>query len=183
MIYIIIISNLVIIIYKYFVLIIHIKDTFKMNKIYLLLTMSMLLACMNTQNQIKENMKIEYFTSDESEKLGFPFSDATIVDNIIYVSGQVGTRPGTTELISGGIGPETTQALNNIKSIINQLGGSSENIFKCLCMLSDINDYSEMNEAYSMFFDEGKKPSRSTFAGSGLALGAEIEIECWAVKK
>ena len=71
----------------------------------------------------------------------------------------------------------------SIKSIINQLGSSSENIFKCLCMLSDINDYSEMNQAYRMFFDEVKKPSRSTFAGSGLALGAKIEIECWAVKK
>ena len=154
-----------------------------MNKIYLLLTLGMLSACMNTQNQIRENIKIEHFTSDESEKLGFPFSDATIVDNIIYVSGQVGNRPGTTELISGGIGPETTQALNNIKSIINQLGSSSEDVFKCLCMLSDINDYSEMNQAYRMFFDEVKKPSRSTFAGSGLALGAKIEIECWAVKK
>ena len=50
-------------------------------------------------------------------------------------------------------------------------------------MLADINDYSEMNSAYRMFFDKNKKPSRSTFAGSGLALGAKIEIECWAVKK
>ncbi len=50
-------------------------------------------------------------------------------------------------------------------------------------MLADINDYPEMNSAYRMFFDENKKPSRSTFAGSGLALGAKIEIECWAVKK
>lgn len=153
-----------------------------MNKIYIISAL-ILFSCSNTEIIKTDNDKIEHFTSDESEKLGFPFSDATIVDNIIYVSGQVGNRPGTTELISGGIGPETTQALNNIKSIINQLGSSSEHIFKCLCMLSDINDYSEMNQAYRMFFDEVKKPSRSTFAGSGLALGAKIEIECWAVKK
>ena len=116
-----------------------------MNKIYIISAL-ILFSCSNTEIIKTDNGKIEHFTSDESEKLGFPFSDATIVDNIIYVSGQVGNRPGTTELISGGIGPETTQALNNIKSIINQLGSSSEDVFKCLCMLSDINDYSEMNK-------------------------------------
>ena len=137
----------------------------------------------NTEIEKEDSVDIAYFTSIESEKLGFPFSDATIVDNIIYVSGQVGNFPGTTELNSGGIGPETTQALNNIKSILNQIGSSADNIFKCLCMLSDINDYSEMNKAYRMFFKENEKPSRSTFAGSGLALNAKIEIECWAVNK
>ncbi len=50
-------------------------------------------------------------------------------------------------------------------------------------MLSDIDDYSEMNKAYRMFFEESEKPFRSTFAGSGLALNAKIEIECWAVNK
>ena len=153
-----------------------------MNKIYIISAL-VLLSCSNTEIKKTDNTKIEHFTSTESEKLGFPFSDATIVNNIIYVSGQVGNFPGTTELISGGIGSETTQALNNIKLILDQAGSSSDNIFKCLCMLADINDYPEMNSAYRMFFDENKKPSRSTFAGSGLALGAKIEIECWAVKK
>ena len=160
-----------------------------MNKIFFFLIIIVFTSCSielfrsNTEIKEKNNGSIEFFTSHESEKLGFPFSDATIVDNVIYVSGQVGNFPGTTKLISGGIGPETTQALNNIKSILNQAGSSSKNIFKCLCMLSDINDYAEMNNAYRMFFNEREKPSRSTFAGSGLALEAKIEIECWAVEK
>ena len=160
-----------------------------MYKIYLFFVIIIFSSCSivlfrsNTEIEKANSPSIEHFTSSESKELGFPFSDATIVDNIIYVSGQVGTFPGTTKLISGGIGPETTQALNNIKSTLNKLGSSSDNIFKCLCMLADINDYSEMNQAYRMFFKENKKPSRSTFAGSGLALGAKIEIECWAVKK
>jgi len=160
-----------------------------MNKIFFFLIIIVFSSCSielfrsNTEIKEKNNGSIEFFTSHESEKLGFPFSDATIVDNVIYVSGQVGNFPGTTKLISGGIGPETTQALNNIKSILDQAGSSSKNIFKCLCMLSDINDYAEMNNAYRMFFNEREKPSRSTFAGSGLALEAKIEIECWAVKK
>ena len=160
-----------------------------MNKLHLFIVITLFSSCSielfrnNTEIEESNDRTIEYFTSSKSEKLGFPFSDATIVNNIIYVSGQVGNFPGTTELISGGIGPETTQALNNIKSVLDQAGSSSDNIFKCLCMLSDINDYSEMNKAYRVFFKEKDKPSRSTFAGSGLALGAKIEIECWAIKK
>ena len=126
---------------------------------------------------------VEYFVSETSKELNFPFSDASIVGNVIYVSGQVGSKPGTREVVDGGIGAETMQTLNNIKMILNDLGSNSDKIFKCLCMLQDINDYSEMNNAYTKFFSSRDYlPSRSTFAGSGLALGAKIEIECWATK-
>ena len=125
----------------------------------------------------------KYFVSDKSKELNFPFSDASIVGNIIYVSGQVGSEPGTREIVEGGIAAETLQTLNNINMILNDLGSNSDKIFKCLCMLEDINDYTEMNKAYTMFFNSRDNlPSRSTFAGSGLALGAKIEIECWATK-
>ena len=125
----------------------------------------------------------EYFVSETSKELNFPFSDAAIVGNIIYVSGQIGSKPGTREVVEGGISAETTQTLNNIKMVLNDLGSNSDKIFKCLCMLEDINDYNEMNKAYTTFFNSRDNlPSRSTFAGSGLALGAKIEIECWATK-
>ena len=126
---------------------------------------------------------VEYFVSETSKELNFPFSDAAIVGNIIYVSGQIGSKPGTREVVEGGISAETTQTLNNIKMVLNELGSNSDKIFKCLCMLEDINDYNEMNKAYTTFFNSRNDlPSRSTFAGSGLALGAKIEIECWATK-
>ena len=126
---------------------------------------------------------VEYFVSETSKELNFPFSDAAIVGNIIYVSGQIGSKPGTREVVEGGISAETTQTLNNIKMVLNDLGSNSDKIFKCLCMLEDINDYAEMNNAYTTFFSGRENlPSRSTFAGSGLALGAKIEIECWATK-
>ena len=94
----------------------------------------------------------EYFVSEISKDLDFPFSDASIVGNIIYVSGQIGSKPGTREVVEGGIGTETIQTLNNIKMILNKLGSNTDKIFKCLCMLEDINDYSEMNNAYTTFF-------------------------------
>tara|TARA_B100000886_G_scaffold314860_1_gene252421 strand:+ start:860 stop:1318 length:459 start_codon:yes stop_codon:yes gene_type:complete len=125
----------------------------------------------------------EYFVSEISKKLNFPFSDAAIVGNIIYVSGQIGSIPGTREVVKGGISAETMQTLDNIKMILNDLGSNPNKIFKCLCMLDNIDDYADMNNAYITFFNSRDKlPSRSTFAGSGLALGAKIEIECWATK-
>ena len=70
-----------------------------------------------------------------SKELNFPFSDAAIVGDIIYVSGQIGSKPGTREVVEGGIAAETIQTLNNIKMILNDLGSNSNKIFKCLCML------------------------------------------------
>ena len=147
-------------------------------KIKILSILILFVACTNqTYNDAG------YFVSETSKELNFPFSDASIVGNIIYVSGQVGSEPGTREIVDGGIAAETTQTLDNINMILNDLGSNSDKIFKCLCMLENINDYTEMNKAYTMFFNgRDNLPSRSTFAGSGLALGAKIEIECWATK-
>ena len=143
--------------------------------------LSILIFISSCSNQTINNA--EYFVSEISKELNFPFSDAAIVGNIIYVSGQIGSKPGTREIVDGGIAAETTQTLNNIMMILNGLGSNSDKIFKCLCMLENIDDYAEMNNAYTRFFNSRDNlPSRSTFAGSGLALGAKIEIECWATK-
>ena len=149
--------------------------------IYKIKILSILIFFSSCSNVIHND--VEYFVSETSKELNFPFSDAAIVGNIIYVSGQIGSKPGTREVVEGGISAETTQTLNNIKMVLNDLGSNSDKIFKCLCMLEDINDYNEMNKAYTTFFNSRDNlPSRSTFAGSGLALGAKIEIECWATK-
>ena len=149
--------------------------------IYRIKILSILIFFSSCSNIIHND--VEYFVSETSKELNFPFSDAAIVGNIIYVSGQIGSKPGTREVVEGGISAETTQTLNNIKMVLNDLGSNSDKIFKCLCMLEDINDYNEMNKAYTTFFNSRDNlPSRSTFAGSGLALGAKIEIECWATK-
>ena len=147
-----------------------------MKKLILLL---LFVTSCNSPQTSKKN--IEYINSDEHLANGYPFSEATIVNDIIYVSGQIGTsRNG--EVVSGGIEAETLQALQNIESILKRVGGSKSDIFKCTCMLKDINDWPSMSETYKSFFDDVKLPSRSAFAGSGLALGAIVEIECLAVR-
>ena len=110
---------------------------------------------------------------------GLPVSTAVRVGDIRYLSGQIGTVPGA-GVISGGIGEETRQTLENIKSTLDALGSSMDRVFKCTVFLKDIADYTSMNEAYAPFFPK-EPPARSTMAGSGLALGALVEIECMAL--
>jgi reactive intermediate/imine deaminase len=111
---------------------------------------------------------------------GLPFSSAVRVGDVIYLSGQIGNRIGTRELVPGGIAAETKQTLENIGTVLEAAGSSLDRVFKCTVFLADIADYAAMNEVYARFFP-GDPPARSTVAGSGLALGARVEIECMAV--
>ena len=110
---------------------------------------------------------------------GLPFSPAVKVGNIIYLSGQIGNRIGTRTVVPGGVGAETRQALENIRTILETAGSSMDEVFKCTVFLADIADYDTMNKAYAAVF-RTEPPARSTVAGSGLALGARVEIECMA---
>ena len=131
-------------------------------------------------NQESYSQEIEYINSSESKKNNYPFSEATVVNDIIYLSGQIGTLENG-KLIDGGIKAETRQTMLNIKSVLEKNGSSLEKVFKCTCMLADIKDWGEMSIEYKKFFTKNM-PARSAFAGSGLALNAKVEIECWAVK-
>ncbi len=133
-------------------------------------------------SKFKNQETIEFVNSQENIDRGYPFSEATIVNGIIYLSGEIGTLPNGS-LVAGGIIQETRQTLNNIKKKLEKIGGTMDDIFKCTCMLSDINDWPLMSQEYKKFFNPNKLPARSAFAGSGLALGAKLEIECMAIKR
>ena len=110
---------------------------------------------------------------------GLPFSSAVRVDNMLYVSGQLGAEPGATSVVEGGVQAETRQTMENIKSVLERNGLSLDNVVKCTCMLADISEWAEMSKEYIKFFPKNK-PARSAFAGTGLAMGARVEIECIA---
>lgn len=109
------------------------------------------------------------------------FSHATTVGSTIYVSGTLGTVPNTMELVSGGTGPQTSQTLENIKTILEACDATMDDIAKVNVYLADISTFTEMNEAYLGFFDKAP-PARITVGGVDLALGAAIEIDCIAEK-
>ena len=125
------------------------------------------------------SQKIQRINSNEHLEKNRPFSQATIVNNVVYLSGQIGTLPNG-KLISGGIKEETRQTLRNIQSLLESMGLKMDDVFKCTCMLVDIKDWPKMSKVYKSFFERKILPARSAFAGSGLALNAKVEIECLA---
>jgi len=122
---------------------------------------------------------VQFLASGEYAALGLPFSEAVRVDNMLYLSGQVGNRPGLLELIPGGVEAETRQALANIARLLEQSGSGMDRVVKCTVYLADIADWPAVNTVYRTFF-EPPYPARSAVAGSGLAIGARVEIECIA---
>ena len=110
---------------------------------------------------------------------GMPFSMAVRVGNLVYLSGQIGNVPGTRTVVSGGIREETRQTLGNIRTTLEAAGSALDRVVKCTVFLADISEFPAMNEVYATFFP-ADPPARSTVAGSGLAFGARVEIECIA---
>ena len=123
---------------------------------------------------------VEHLTSPQSRSLKLPFSEAVRVDDTIYLSGQIGNVPGEKKLVEGGIVPETRQTILNIKAALERHGSSLEQVVKCTVFLADIAEWPAVNEVYEKYFGPDY-PARSAIAGSGLALGARVEIECIAV--
>ena len=120
---------------------------------------------------------------DDVGRLPF-FSHASVVGNLVFVSGTLGTVGRSIELAPGGIGPETRQTLQNIRTILEGVGAGLEDVAKVSVYVTDMGDFAAMNEAYAEFFppDEGP-PARITLQVAGLALGAAVEIECVAAKR
>lgn len=149
-----------------------------MNKFSLLLLTTLLfLSC-----QPPQSTEVTYSTSEKFKTMNLPFSEAVIVGNTIYLSGQIGNIPGQLSVVEGGIKNEAKQAMENIKTVLENNGSSMENVIKCTVMLADINEWASFNEEYVKYFP-GDKPARSAFATNGLALNARVEIECIAIIK
>jgi len=108
-----------------------------------------------------------------------PFCEAVRLGDTLYVSGQIGIRPGSLTLAPGGIGPEARRALENMKAILERRGSSMDHVLKCTVFLADIGEWPAFNEVYRESF-KANRPARSALAASGLALGARVEVECIA---
>ena len=123
--------------------------------------------------------QVEYFPIPMPGPRPLPFAEAVRVGETLYLSGQLGTD-STGQLVPGGIGPETRQALINVAAVLARHGGTMDQVVKCTVMLADIAEWPAMNQVYVTFFPN-HFPARSAFGTTGLALGARLELECMAV--
>jgi reactive intermediate/imine deaminase len=131
------------------------------------------------QVDVNHEPDIEWLKLPGTEDMDLPFSAAVRVDNMLYLSGDIGYDRDTGKLVEGGIQPETRKTLENIQAKLEMFGSSMDRVVKCTVFLADIAEWSAMNEVYVEFFPN--KPARSALGSSGLTLGARTELECIAV--
>jgi len=128
---------------------------------------------------VDDKAEVEWLQSAGSEDLDRPFSSAVRVDNLLFLSGQIGFDSESGALVDGGIQAETRQTLENISQTLEEFGSSMDRVVKCTVFLADMSEWATMNEVYVTYFPN--KPARSALGSNGLALNARTEIECIAV--
>lgn len=111
-----------------------------------------------------------------------PYNQAIFAGNTLYVSGQIALDPETGELNTGELEAETVQVLENLKAIITEAGLTLENVVKTSIFISDMNNFGEINEVYSRYFEADNAPARETVEVANLPKFVNVEISAIAVK-
>jgi 2-iminobutanoate/2-iminopropanoate deaminase len=119
--------------------------------------------------------------SDHAPKALGPYSQAIEVNGFVFTSGQIPIDPATDKFVEGGIKEQTRQSLTNIQNVLKEAGINLSHVVKTTVFLSDMDNFTEMNEVYAEFFNQ-PFPARSAVAVKTLPKGALVEIECIAVK-
>ena len=104
-----------------------------------------------------------------------PYSQAVVVGNLIFTSGQIPLNPETGVLEDGNITEQTHRVCKNLEAVLNAAGSSLQSAVKTVCFLADMADFSAFNEVYAQYFTE--KPARSCAAVKALPKGALVEVE------
>ncbi|MGV3696089.1 RidA family protein [Flavobacterium sp.] len=121
------------------------------------------------------------FTEKAPAPIG-PYSQAVLIGNTLYTSGQIALNPKTMELVLDDIETETKQVMENMKAVLDAAGMSFENVVKTTIFIMDMNDFARINSVYATYFDEATAPARETVQVAGLPKGVNIEISMTAVK-
>jgi 2-iminobutanoate/2-iminopropanoate deaminase len=108
-----------------------------------------------------------------------PYSQAIKSSGLVFCSGQIPIDPATGQFVSEDVSEQTRQVFKNLEAVLKAAGSSLDNVVKTTVFLSDMNDFTAMNEVYSQFFNDNK-PARATVQAARLPRDAKVEIECIA---
>jgi len=110
-----------------------------------------------------------------------PYSQAILVGDTLYCSGQIAIDPATGHMLSAGIETETERVLNNLRSVLHAADLDMQHVVQCRVYLTDMNDYGQVNEVYARYYGEDA-PAREAVQVAALPRGARVEISCVAVR-
>jgi len=110
-----------------------------------------------------------------------PYSQAIMIKDTLYVSGQIPLDPHSGNLVLDSIENSTHQVMKNLGSLLNEAGLDYSNIVKCSIFLKSMDDFAQMNSIYADYFSS-VPPARETVQVSKLPMDVNIEISCIAIK-
>ena len=121
-------------------------------------------------------------TKDAPAPIG-PYNQAVLVnESTLYTSGQIALNPITMELVLDDIKIETKQVMNNMKAVLLAADMTFENVIKTSIFISDMNNFSQINEVYGRYFNEATAPARETVEVACLPKNVNVEISMIAIK-
>jgi len=111
-----------------------------------------------------------------------PYSQAVMIGNMLYTSGQIAIDPSTNELVQGSIEAETKQVMENLKALLDSAGLTFDEVIKTTIFISDMHQFSKINSVYGSYFNEDTAPARETVQVAALPKFVNVEISVIAVK-
>jgi 2-iminobutanoate/2-iminopropanoate deaminase len=114
-------------------------------------------------------------TGDAPEAIG-PYSQAVRSGDLLFCSGQIPLDPATGELVKQDAPGQARRCLENLEAVCRAAGASLSRAVRCTVYLTDMGDFTRVNEVYAEFFDD-EPPARVAIAAAGLPRGADVEID------
>ena len=157
-----------------------IKEDYQI-KVYKLNFVLILICLISLNNYSQSNMKKIINSKEAPEPVG-PYNQAVLIDGTLYLSGQIALDPKTMEMDNTSIENETIRVLNNINAVLREAGYDFNDIIKTTIFLTNMADFTVVNEIYGKKFSKESAPARETVEVSGLPKNAKIEISVIAKK-
>ena len=120
-------------------------------------------------------------TKDAPAPIG-PYSQAVLINNTLYTSGQIAINPKTGIINMDSISTETEQVMQNLKAILAAADMNFDHVVKSSIFISNMNDFMDINNVYGSFFNEETAPARETVQVAKLPKNVNIEISMIAIK-
>lgn len=128
-------------------------------------------------------MKHKVINTEKAPEAIGPYSQAVVMDSVVYCSGQIGLEPESMNFVSEEVSSQTEQVMQNMGAVLEAAGSGYENILRCSIFITDMADFPAVNAIYGRFFDAAHPPARETVAVRSLPKGAKVEISCIAFVK